>query len=158
MSRTLEIFTDGACSGNPGDAAVGVVITEEGQELSKFSKFIGPATNNIAEYTALIYALQKALMLRGETLKVYTDSELLYKQLGGSYKIKNQNLKFLYDLVQHLLAGFERVEFRHVRREKNREADELASTALKKQRKAGSEEPVFLFDKENKENSQSAAE
>lgn len=132
MGSELEIFTDGACSGNPGEAAIGVVIREDGKIIKEISKSIGKATNNIAEYTALIYALQEAAELKAERLKIFTDSELLYKQVTGAYQVKNDTLKQLYDQVVQLSCKFKEVAIQHVLREKNREADKLATQALKK--------------------------
>lgn len=132
MSGELEIFVDGACSGNPGEAGIGVVINSDGKTLKKISKAIGPATNNIAEYSALIYALQEALLLKAKKLHVLTDSELLYRQVTGAYKVKNDHLKFLYDQVQNLMKVFDRVTLDHVFREQNKEADRLATDSLKK--------------------------
>ena len=135
MSAVLEIFTDGACSGNPGPAGIGVVIFQNGQVIKRISKFIGEATNNLAEYTALIYALQEALVLKASEIKVSTDSELLYHQITGRYKIKNEKLKNLFDQVQHLSRGFKRIDFERVPREENQEADRLATQAVKKVQK-----------------------
>ena len=135
MSKSLEIFTDGACSGNPGEAAVGVVIRQDGKVVKEISQTIGSATNNIAEYTALIYALQEALILRADHLEIFTDSELMYKQVTGQYKIKQEHIKSLFDQVQHLWKGFKKIELLHVVREKNKEADKLATTALKNLKK-----------------------
>ena len=135
MSGVLEIFTDGACSGNPGPAGIGVVISQNGQVIKRISKFIGEATNNLAEYTALIYALQEALVLKASEIKVSTDSELLYHQIKGRYKIKNEKLKNLFDQVQHLSRGFKRIDFERVPREENQEADRLATQAVKKVQK-----------------------
>ncbi len=133
MSKTLEIFIDGACKGNPGPAAVGVVITDNGKTVKNISKAIGHATNNIAEYMALVYALQEALILRVDKIRVYTDSELLCNQVNGSYKIKNPHLKFFHAQVEHLLSGFKDAQIRHIPREKNRGADRLASKAISKE-------------------------
>ena len=91
---------------------------------------IGKATNNIAEYTALIYALQEALVLKAEAVSVKTDSELLHHQIRGIYKVRDQNLKFLYGQIQHLKRGFRRMEIMHIPREKNQEADRLAKKAI----------------------------
>lgn len=135
MSGVLEIFVDGACSGNPGPAAIGVVLKEGGETIKEVSKTIGNATNNIAEYAALVYALQEALVLKAERVKVFTDSELVFSQLNGSYKVKNEHLRFLFDQVQHLKRGFQDVAITHIPREQNKEADRLATTALKKQAK-----------------------
>ncbi len=131
MSSLLEIFTDGACSGNPGPAGIGVVISRDGQVIKRISKFIGLSTNNLAEYTALIYALQEALILKASEIKVSTDSELLYHQIKGRYKIKNEKLKNLFDQIQHLSQGFKRIDFECIPREKNREADQLAVQAVR---------------------------
>lgn len=135
MRKEFVIFTDGACSGNPGEAAIGVVIRHDDKVVTEISQTIGEATNNIAEYTALIYALQEALQLKATHLKIFTDSELLYKQVTGQYKIKQDHIKTLFDQVKHLWKGFEHVEISHVLREKNKEADKLATDALKKSKK-----------------------
>ena len=112
-------------------AAVGVVIQFQDGTIKKFSKCIGEATNNIAEYSALIYALEESLRLKVERLKVHTDSELLFRQLTGSYKIKNDILKTLFNKVKSFSKSFEGVDIQHVPREQNHEADCLASEALK---------------------------
>ncbi|MCK4881570.1 MAG: ribonuclease HI family protein [Candidatus Omnitrophica bacterium] len=132
MSKVLEIFVDGACSGNPGKAGIGVAINCQGKTVKEISKAIGDATNNIAEYSALVYALQEALVMKARELKVFTDSELMFRQVTGVYKVKNEKLKFLFDQVQHLMKGFDRVDISHVRREKNKHADKLATDAIKK--------------------------
>jgi len=132
LKKNLEMYVDGACSGNPGEAAVGVVITD-GQEIIKnISERIGKATNNIAEYTALIFALQEALILRANEVKVYTDSELMHNQLKGEYKVKDAQLKSLYLQVQHLVEGLRSFEIKLIPREQNGAADKLATQALKK--------------------------
>ena len=132
----MEIFVDGACSGNPGRAGIGVTIQDQGKVIKEISKAIGEATNNIAEYTALIYALQEAMLLKAKKLQIYTDSELLFRQVTGIYKVKNENLKFLCDQVQRLMTGFNHVDIKHVCREENKKADKLATQSLiKKQTK-----------------------
>ena len=133
MTRELSIYTDGACSGNPGVAAIAVVIQENGREIKRFGMNIGEATNNIAEYTAVIYALQEALILRADVVTLFTDSELLYKQVIGSYKVKHPNMKPLFEQVRHLITGFKRFEIKHVPREKNNEADGLAKKLINKE-------------------------
>lgn len=135
MRDVLEIFVDGACSGNPGPAAIGVVLRQDGKTVKEVSQAIGDATNNIAEYSALVYALQEALVLKADRVKVFTDSELVFSQVNGSYKVKSEHLKFLFDQVQHLKRGFQHVTITHIPREQNKEADKLATTALKKQAK-----------------------
>ncbi len=127
----LEIFTDGACSGNPGPAAIGVVIKNQNQTIKEISRSIGQATNNIAEYTALIEGLKAAVSLKADEVSVTTDSELMYKQIMGSYKVKHENIKPLFDQVKNLVQSFKQVEFKHVLRDKNQEADKLASLGLK---------------------------
>src|SRR5580692_11378603 len=113
----LEIFTDGGCSGNPGPAAIGVVINEGGNTIREIARFIGQGTNNIAEYTALIVALQEALILKADEVLVFTDSELMCKQVAGSYAVKHENIKPLFDQVKHLIAGFRSFQIAHVPRE-----------------------------------------
>lgn len=132
MSKILEIFVDGACSGNPGKAGIGVVINGKGKTLKEISKAIGDATNNVAEYYALIYALQEAIVMKAKELRIYTDSELMYRQVMGAYKVKNEKIKFLHDQVQLLKKGFDQVHIKHVRRENNKQADKLATGAIKK--------------------------
>ena len=138
----MEIFIDGACSGNPGRAGIGVVIRSGGEVVKEISKPIGEATNNIAEYSALVYALQEAMIMKARELKVFTDSELLCRQVKGVYKVKNEKLKFLFDQVQCLMNGFERVDISHVRRENNKQADKLATQAVK-EKQAKMVAPLF---------------
>lgn len=130
----LEIFTDGACSGNPGPASIGVVIKKDGALVKEVSRYIGEATNNIAEYSAMICALIEAQALKADEVFVKTDSELMYKQIIGQYKVKHEGIKPLFDQVQELIRGFKRAEFKHVPREENSEADRLARLGLKERR------------------------
>ena len=124
-------FIDGASRGNPGPASVGVVFQDaKGATLKNLSIRIGVATNNIAEYYALVFALQEALLLKISKLKIYTDSELVAKQFSGEYKIKEPSLKALSLLVTHLKPGFEKLTVEHVPREKNKLADRQANLAL----------------------------
>ncbi len=132
MKGKIEIYIDGACKGNPGEAGIGVLMLEDNETIQEVSRSIGMATNNIAEYSALIAALEEARKHKGQRLKIYTDSELVYKQVTGAYQIKNPNLKILFDQVCDLSQYFERIEIQHIPREKNREADKLASLSLKK--------------------------
>ena len=133
MKGILDIYIDGACSGNPGEAAIGVVIIEEGRKIAEVSKPIGRGTNNIAEYSALIRALQEAVLLKAKKLRIYTDSELLYNQITGIYKVKNDFLKSFFEQAQHLGKKFENIEMNFIPREQNKDADRLATQALKKQ-------------------------
>ena len=126
-----DIYIDGASKGNPGPAGVGIVIFKEGARLKDISRHIGNTTNNVAEYTALIYALEEALILKAGKVKVLTDSELLAKQINGEYKVRHVNLKPLFEQARNLSRGFESFEIRHIVREKNKEADRLADKAAR---------------------------
>jgi ribonuclease HI len=129
----LITYTDGGSRNNPGPAACGIVIENgKGENICTFSKYIGTATNNEAEYTALILALQKARELmkgKGEVL-CHLDSELVVKQLNREYKVKDKKMKGLYAQVVKLTLNFDKVEFIHVRREKNKLADKLVNQEL----------------------------
>jgi len=131
LSECLSIYVDGACSGNPGAAGIGVVIWEDSKKILEISKAIGDATNNVAEYSALICALQEANALKAKKVIIYTDSELVYKQIKGQYKIKHEKMKFLHDQVKTLSKSFEEVDLHHIPREKNKDADLLATSSLK---------------------------
>ena len=99
--------------------------------IHEISKPIGVATNNVAEYTALIYALQEALIRRADEITVITDSELVHRQMMGEYKVKNANIKPLFEQAQHLLRGFKKVQMKHVLRDENKDADRLATQSIK---------------------------
>jgi len=135
----LEIYIDGAAKGNPGPASVGVVICRDGQVIKNISQYIGNATNNVAEYTALIFGLQEALILKAQSLKINTDSQLLYRQIKKEYKVKSPNIIALYNQATHLLSAFKNFSMNNIPRENNRGADKLANLAvkeaLKKQKK-----------------------
>ena len=131
MSKSINISIDGASRGNPGPSGIGIVFCDgEGNAVKKLFKFIGNATNNIAEYSALIYALQEALIDRYDEVKVKSDSELLTRQLTGEYKVKNDNLRLYYDLFQHISKGFNKIEVISIARENNSLADKLANKAI----------------------------
>ena len=110
---------------------MGVVICKNGKTVKNISSFIGIATNNIAEYTALIYALQEALKMKASVLQINTDSQLLYRQIKREYKIKHPNMIGLYNQVTGLLTSFKEVKFNHIPREQNAGADKLATKAVK---------------------------
>jgi len=128
----LEIFTDGGCSGNPGPAAIGVVFKENGKTIKTYSRAIGQGTNNIAEYTALIVALQEAQQLKSIEVRVKTDSQLMCQQVLGKYAVKHENIKPLFLKVKDLVKGFKNFHIEHVPREQNAEADALVRQVLKK--------------------------
>ncbi|MEK7626724.1 MAG: ribonuclease HI family protein [Patescibacteria group bacterium] len=131
MKNKLVIYTDGGARGNPGPAAIGVVVGEKG-----YGEAIGNTTNNVAEYKAVIFGLKKAKSLLGgkkaaeAEIEVRADSELVVSQLNGDYKIKEDNLKPLFIDVWNLRQDFKSVSFIHIPREKNREADRLVNQAL----------------------------
>ena len=129
MSKALVINVDGACKGNPGAAGIGVVIRDNDKIIKEISKSIGQATNNIAEYTAIIFALQEAVDLKADKVQVFTDSELAFHQINGTYKVKDQKLRVLFDQVKSLIRNFDKFEITHVLRQYNKEADQLASSA-----------------------------
>ena len=130
MAGRLTLYIDGAAKGNPGHAGIGVIICQEGEVIKNISTYIGTTTNNIAEYTALIYGLQEALIMKAETLTIYTDSQLLFRQLNGQYKVRNSNITNLFRQIQHLLSGLPRVSIEHIPRQQNRGADKLATKAV----------------------------
>lgn len=134
--KELKIYIDGASKGNPGPSGIGVVICSDSQTIKNISSYIGNTTNNVAEYTALIYALQEALKLKAQILNINTDSELLCRQINKVYKIKNPNILGLYNQVTHLISGFKQVTINNIPREENRGADKLATKAIKQQLKA----------------------
>src|SRR5262249_51058327 len=106
----MTIHTDGAARGNPGPAAFAYVIQRDGQQTIKEAGLLGETTNNVAEYTALIRALEHAKKLEGKRLQIRSDSELLVKQMNGHYRVKNAQLFDLYQEAKELVRQFERVE------------------------------------------------
>ena len=131
MAQTLIIYTDGGSRGNPGPAAGAFVIFDaEQNQLCAEAKFLPIATNNIAEYTALVHALVKAKSLGAEAVKIFSDSELMVKQLSGEYKVKNDNIRQIFSQCLDLFAGFSSWEIQHIRREKNKLADKLVNRAI----------------------------
>ncbi len=131
MSDTILAYTDGASRGNPGPAAAGFVLTDlAGNKLQARAFFIGNNTNNIAEYTGVIKALEGAKQIGARQLRLFSDSELLVRQLNGQYKVKSERIRPLFQRVIELLGEFEDWAVQHVMREQNREADELVNQAL----------------------------
>jgi len=127
----VVIHTDGASRGNPGPAAIGVVIAEpSGRVLVEFGEALAPTTNNVAEYTAVVRALERAAELGARRVQVMMDSQLVVRQLNGSYRVKHRDMLPLYRKVLELIQRFEQVSFEHVPREENVEADRLANQAL----------------------------
>jgi len=129
--KQAKIYIDGACIGNPGKAGLGVVFyDEEERQICEMSHYIGDATNNIAEYQALVSALKKAKEIGLESLFIYTDSELVARQINGFYRVRDKDLKPLYNEAKQLIANFKGVRVRHISREKNKYADKLATQAV----------------------------
>jgi ribonuclease HI len=124
------LFFDGACRGNPGPMAIGVVLLENGKKVKEISKRIGTGTNNIAEWRALIEGLKLAKALGCRELEVRGDSQLIIKQISGQYRVKSDNLVPLFNEAVKLCGGFEELRFKWVKREENLYTDTLSNKAL----------------------------
>lgn len=131
-TKELVIYVDGASRGNPGRAGAGAVIKDaKGNIVKLLTRDLGSATNNVAEYEALILALEEALILApGSGVSVFADSELVVKQIRGEYKVKNETLKGLHAIAAKLTSAFPSFKITHIPREKNKEADKLANQAI----------------------------
>ena len=131
-TKRVVIFTDGVAEPNPGPAAIGATLKDEqGRLITAISQPIGRATNNQAEYRAIIAALENAISLGANQVDMRSDSELVVRQINGRYRVKNASLKPLYQKVKQLQSQLEGFTINHIPREQNREADSLASNALK---------------------------
>jgi ribonuclease HI len=138
MSDTATMHIDGASRGNPGPAAYAVVLARPGEPVVEEADTIGKATNNVAEYTALVEGLLLASELGVKKLSVFSDSELMVKQMRGEYKVKHPDILPLYQEAKQLAAGFSEFRIAHVRREQNARADQIGNEALDgKPRKRG---------------------
>ncbi len=126
----IEIYIDGAARGNPGPAGIGVIIKDGGKTLDEIGAYIGKTTNNIAEYMALIRGLEEALTKGHRSVKFFSDSELLVKQLNGEYKVKHENLVPLHYHVMALVEKMDDFSIKHVRREQNPDADRMANIGI----------------------------
>ena len=135
MVQKVVIHTDGGAKGNPGPAAIGVVI-DVGGDIKEYHQAIGRTTNNVAEYRAVLFALQKLKQLLGKDnarkahVELKTDSELVTKQINGKYKVKNEQLKVLFVDLWNLLQDFDNVTISSIPREQNDAADKLVNKAL----------------------------
>jgi len=128
----VKVYLDGACKGNPGPAAVGFVVTDlEGKMIYEDARFIGSATNNVAEYRALIEALKTLVENGRPETYAFSDSELLVNQMRGNWKIKNAGIKPLVIQAQALRRQLPRFQIAHVPRAQNRRADKIANLAIK---------------------------
>ena len=129
----LVLHIDGASRGNPGKAGAGVWITNgEGEKISEASRFLGHKTNNEAEYWALLLGLREAKRLRGDSIQILTDSQLIERQIKGVYRVKDPNLRALHRTVIENLKTFSSFEIESVPREENEEADRLANQAIQR--------------------------
>jgi ribonuclease HI len=129
----LILYIDGASRGNPGRAGAGALITnEEGKRMVEMSRYLGQKTNNEAEYWALLLGLREAKRVGGKAIRVFTDSELVERQVKGLYRVKQPNLRSLHKLVLENVEGFSSFEIESIPREQNREADLLANRAIER--------------------------
>jgi ribonuclease HI len=127
----VRVYSDGAARGNPGPSGAGAVLVEpSGQIVDRLGKFLGVRTNNYAEYMGLLLGLKRARELGVREIEVFTDSELMIRQLGGRYQVRSASLRPLYDEALKLLNGFSRVKLVHVPREMNTAADEMSNRAI----------------------------
>jgi ribonuclease HI len=141
MSCKVTIYSDGGARGNPGPAAIGAKINIEG-EIIEISKYIGKATNNVAEYRAIIESLKETIkilkkdnLLKKAEVNCYLDSELVVKQINREYKVKNPVIFELFIKLNNLLPKFKKIRFKHIKRKLNKEADLLVNLALNKVKK-----------------------
>jgi len=133
VDRLVRIYTDGASRGNPGPAGIGIlIIDEKGSENKKISEYIGETTNNIAEYRALLRAVEECERRKINSVEFFSDSQLLVNQLNKAYKVTNEGLKPLYVKLMSRLMNFKNWSIKHIPREKNTIADSLANQALDK--------------------------
>ena len=126
----LQIFTDGAARGNPGPAGIGVVIRNDAKILLEVSDYIGKATNNVAEYMAFIRGLEEAIDMGEKNIEVFSDSELLVKQINGEDRVKNEGLIPLFHHASSLIKKFKHCRVYHTAREENKLADKLANRGI----------------------------
>ncbi len=125
-----KMYTDGGSRGNPGKAAIGVVIYDKNnKKIKELSRYIGIATNNVAEYTALVFGVTALKELQCTEVEIFMDSELIVKQVKGMYKVKHRDMRSLYSKVIQGLKGI-KYTIEHVKREKNKIADSLVNDAL----------------------------
>lgn len=130
-AKRTRLYTDGAARGNPGPAGAGaVILNPDGHVVAKIGKFLGDSTNNVAEYMGLILGLKRAKAMGIKELEVYSDSELLVKQLAGEYQVKADHLRPLHEEARSLLQGFSFIQVRHIPREENAQADAMSNRAI----------------------------
>jgi len=128
--KKVSIYADGAARGNPGPAGAGAVLKVDGESIRDLYEYIGTATNNIAEYNALILGLREALKLGFEKVDIYVDSELLARQIKGEFRVKSPGIKPLFARASELINTFREVRVTRIDRQNNKEADKLANKAI----------------------------
>jgi len=139
IAEKIIVYTDGGSRGNPGSAALGVVIEGVGKQIKEYAEFLGEMTNNEAEYHAIIFALKKLRQLIGREkltkteVEIRSDSELVARQLRGEYKVEEKNLQPLFMKVWNLKFDFPKLIFKEVSREENQRADKLVNAVLDKE-------------------------
>lgn len=133
--QKINLYTDGGARGNPGPGAAGAVLKDEnGKVIKETSRYLGETTNNQAEYNALILGLEEAKDIKAEEVVCHLDSELVVKQINKEYRVKDEKLAPLFVKVYNLSLSFKKIEFKHVRREQNKEADFLVNYELDKRK------------------------
>lgn len=137
--ETLIVYADGGSRGNPGPAGAGAYLCDlEGHAVARIYKYLGETTNNVAEYTALIYGLKEAFRRGAKRVLIRMDSQLVVRQILGEYKVKEPTLQKLYHQAHSLLHEFASFEIEHIPREQNKNADKLANMAMDKEMLKGS--------------------
>ncbi len=130
-SSLLVIYVDGASRGNPGEAGAGVLIkNENGNVIKRATRYLGITTNNVAEYKALIHALEIVRQIGCDRVRIFSDSQLMVRQINGQYTVKSEDLKPLFHEVMSLLKGLKGHDIIHIVRTENKEADKLANRAI----------------------------
>ena len=130
LSQPVDIYVDGASRGNPGDSGIGILFKGMNDNSKKYKNYIGIGTNNNAEYVALITALEIAKSENLKEINVYTDSQLVANQINGYWKVKDSDIKLLFNRAKSLINNFPHFTITHIRRENNSEADRLANEAI----------------------------
>lgn len=133
MKKTISeisVYIDGAARGNPGPAGAGIVLKEGETTIKEIYKYLGEATNNVAEYSAVICGLEAAIALGCKNAALYLDSELVAQQLKGEYRVKDGNMKTLFEKAVSLINNFDSVKIVKIGRESNKEADRMANKAI----------------------------
>ena len=128
----ITVNIDGASRGNPGKSGIGVIAKDGKAVIFEISEYLGFQTNNIAEYTALIRALEELIKRNIREAKIESDSQLIVEQINGNYRVKDENLKVLFDYSKKLISKMSFFRIDHIRREKNKEADNLANIGIDK--------------------------